>query len=184
MIRGLYGIADAGFGDPVELARALAAGGASIVQIRCKGWPTERVAQVLSALDLPVPVVVNDHPQLASLCDGVHLGQDDGPFPAGVGLKGRSTHSLDQLAAALDEGVDYVGFGPVFATATKDAGPTQGLDELERIVAASTVPVVAIGGIQRANLAQVARRAQAWAVISAICGAEDVAAAASGFTRA
>ncbi|MCP4808406.1 MAG: thiamine phosphate synthase [Proteobacteria bacterium] len=184
MIRGLYGIADAGFGDPVALAHALAAGGACVVQVRCKDWPTDRVADALRRIHIDVPLLVNDHVELAGLCDGVHLGQDDGPFPADVGLRGRSTHSLTQLASALAEGVDYVGFGPVFPTATKDAGPTQGLDELSRIVAASSVPVVAIGGIRSDNLVRVARRAQAWAVISAICTSDDVEAAARGFTSA
>lgn len=185
MIRGLYGIADSAFGDPVALARALARGGASVVQLRAKDWPRARVLAALQALnDLTVPVLVNDHADLAWACAGVHLGQDDGPFPPDCGLKGRSTHSLEQLHAAVAEGVDYVGFGPVFPTQTKDAGPTRGLDRLRAIVAASPVPVVAIGGIHEGNLPEVRATAQAWAVISAICGASDVASAASRFTSA
>lgn len=187
MIRGLYGIADAGFGDPVELGRLWLEGGARVLQVRCKGWSTPQVRGVLDALRAPcrranVPLIINDNHMLASACDGVHLGQDDGPFPESAGLRGRSTHDLDQLQSALAEGVDYVGFGPVFGSTTKPhAGERRGLIELAEIVQNSTVPVVAIGGIGPSNLDAVrATGAQAWAVISAVLGAEDPLTTARG----
>ncbi len=184
MIRGLYGIADASFGDPVELGRRLLLGGASALQVRAKDWEPERVGRALERLhplcqDAGVPLLVNDHAELAGLCDGVHLGQGDGPLPRS-GLRGRSTHSLEQLQAALDEGADYVGFGPVFPTRTKlDADPARGLDLLARVVQRSTVPVVAIGGIDARRLPSVrATGVQAWAVIRAILADPDPCAAA------
>lgn len=184
-MKGLYGIADASFGDPVALGRALISGGACAVQVRCKGWPTAEIAAVLRALSGPcrrasIPLIVNDNASLHALCDGVHLGQDDGAFPADCGLRGRSTHSQEQLHAALAEGVDYVGFGPVFGSTTKpEAGSAKGIDRLGEIVRISQVPVVAIGGIRPENLDAVkGSGAQAWAVISAVLGASDVAAVA------
>jgi len=186
---GLYGIADAAFGDPVALGRALLAGGVRTLQLRCKGWPVVRVAQAAAALEAPcaargVTLVINDHPSLVRGLRGLHLGQDDGGFdrsslPPGC-LVGRSTHDLGQLARAEIEGVDYVGFGPVFATRTKvGAPPARGLDRLREAVEQSSLPVVAIGGITAENLASVrATGVHAWAVISAILAAPDVAAAA------
>ncbi|MCB9760694.1 MAG: thiamine phosphate synthase [Alphaproteobacteria bacterium] len=186
VIAGLYGIADAGFGDPVALGRALVLGGARVLQLRCKGWPEARVAEAARALKpccaaAGVALLINDHPQLIGIADGVHLGQGDGPLPdRALGLRGRSTHDLDQLAAAVAEGADYVGFGPVFGTTTKEGAlPPRGLDALAAVVAASTVPVAAIGGITPARLPAVkATGAASWAIISAILGAPDPAAAA------
>lgn len=185
---GLYGIADAGFGDPVALGEALLEGGARVVQLRCKGWPAEAVAEAARRLwprcqAAGAPLILNDHPALIHLADGVHLGQDDGPLPHAPGkLRGRSTHSLAQLHAAVAEGADHVGFGPVFGTRTKPGAlPARGLAQLAEVVAAAPVPVVAIGGIDSVNLAQVkATGAPNWAVISAILGAPDIAAAARG----
>lgn len=186
MIKGLYGIADAGFGDPVALGRHLVAGGACAVQLRCKGWTEAQMAAAARAL-LPtcraagVPLLVNDFAQLVGLVDGVHLGQDDGPLPKAPGkLLGRSTHSLQQVAAAAAEGAHYIGFGPVFTTGTKvGALSARGVQQLSRAVALSQVPVVAIGGIGAAQLAEVqATGAHSWACISAVLQAPDVQAAA------
>ncbi|MCB9793451.1 MAG: thiamine phosphate synthase [Alphaproteobacteria bacterium] len=183
---GLYGIADAGFGDPVELGALWLEGGARALQLRCKGWSQDQVAHAAEALwprcrAAGVPLIINDWPALVQLADGVHLGQGDGPLPEAPGkLRGRSTHSLAQLHAAAAEGADHVGFGPVFGTATKvGALPARGVPMLAQVVAAARVPVIAIGGVGPANLAAVkATGAQAWAVISAVLGAEDVVAAA------
>ena len=189
---GLYGIADAGFGDPVALGHALLAGGASTLQLRCKGWPPARVAEAARALQPAcrrhgVPLVINDHLALveAGLGDGVHLGQDDGPFdrarlPPGT-LVGRSTHDLDQVRAA---DADYLGFGPVFGTTTKDAGTARGVERLAEACRATALPVVAIGGITLATLPAVrSAGAHAWAVISAIAAHPDPEEAARAFRR-
>lgn len=189
-MRGLYGIADAGFGDPVALGRMLLDAGACAVQLRCKGWPPDRVAAALRALApdcraAGVPLLVNDHPALAALADGVHLGQDDGAFPAQAGLRGRSTHSLADLEAALAEGVDYVGFGPVYGTTTRvGALPARGLPALAAVCAAAPCPVVAIGGITLTRLPEVqAAGAPCWALISALFAAAEPLGAARQAAR-
>lgn len=183
-IRGLYGIADGGWPAPEAQARRLAAAGACCVQLRVKGADRARLAALVEAVGpLGVPLIVNDH---LGLGDGAHLGQGDGPFPSSfVGLRGRSTHTLDQLRAALDEGVDYVGFGPVWTTSTKvGALPARGLDALARAVALSTVPVVAIGGITLERLPELrATGVAAWAIISGIWDAPDPDAAARAAAR-
>ncbi len=187
---GLYGIADAGFGDPVVLGRLLISAGAVAVQLRCKGWGQDEVRAALMALRGPcreagVPLIVNDYGALAGLCDGVHLGQGDGVFPPGARVRGRSTHGLADLAAAEAEGVDYVGFGPVYGTTTKpDARSRRGVEALTEVCAAARVPVVAIGGITLARSAEVyAAGASCVAVISGVFGAGDPWAAARGVGR-
>ena len=187
-LRGLYGMADADFGDPIALSKMLLEAGACAVQLRAKTWSDEKVAQALRHL-LPlcqaagVPLIVNDRAALAHLADGLHLGQNDGPFPENCGLKGRSTHDLVQLHAAMQEGADYVGFGPIYTTATKaEAGPGQGLTPLGKVLQHSQIPVVAIGGITLARLPELRRSGvQSWAVISAILRAPDPLAAARAF---
>ena len=195
-MRGLYGIADAGFGDPLALGSLLLdAGPLAALQLRCKGWPIEDVAEVVRRLHplcrrAGVPLIINDHLALAErgLADGVHLGQSDGRFrrsrlPGGC-LVGRSTRDLAQLRAAVAEGVDYVGFGPIYGTETKaGAGPARGLTLLRQVVAASPVPVVAIGGITPGRLHEVrAAGARSWAVISAILRSADPLATARSLT--
>lgn len=187
-LEGLYGMADASFGDPVAQGRLLLDAGACAVQIRAKAWPEARIAQALRTLQplcsrAGVPLIVNDRAALAPLADGLHLGQEDGAFPTGCGLKGRSTHDLEQLQGAVDEGADYVGFGPIYTTETKrEAGAGQGVVALAEIVARSAIPVVAIGGITVARLPQLRRvGARSWAVISAILGAQDPAQVARDF---
>ena len=138
-------------------------------------------------------LVVNDRPDVALLsrADGVHLGQEDlavGETRAVVGddlIIGVSTHSVEQARKAQREGADYIGAGPVFPTATKDAGPAIGPEGLERILAAVDVPAFAIGGIGPRNAHEVAARGAARvAVSSAILGSDDVQAAVRALRRA
>ncbi|MFT5582686.1 MAG: thiamine-phosphate pyrophosphorylase [Cognaticolwellia sp.] len=187
-LRGLYGMADADFGEPVALGEMLLEAGACVIQLRAKTWSEERVAQALRQLHplckaAGVPLIVNDRAALAHLADGLHLGQDDGPFPANCGLKGRSTHDVLQLHAAMQEGADYVGFGPMYTTETKaEAGPGRGLLPLAQVLQQSQIPVVAIGGITLARLPELRRSGvRSWAVISAILSAPDPLAAARAF---
>jgi thiamine-phosphate pyrophosphorylase len=121
--------------------------------------------------------IVNDHPDIAFAvnADGVHLGQDDLPAKEarkimGTGsIIGVSTHSLKQAMDAEKDGADYIGFGPVFHTATKDAGRPKGLDSLRDIKKRVNLPVVAIGGINLENINAVLKAgADAVAVASAI----------------
>ncbi|MFZ5481017.1 MAG: thiamine phosphate synthase [Myxococcota bacterium] len=175
-VEGLYGIADSAFGDPLAQARLLADEGVAIVQLRCKGWSTAgRIA--LARVCPPVCLVINDDVDAARAVGAwAHLGQEDGPDPAGTTF-GRSTHSVAQ--AASPGAAAYVGFGPVFATDTKDTGyDARGLDLLAEVVRVSPVPVVAIGGVTPARLdALRATGVHAWTAIGAVWTAPDPRAA-------
>jgi thiamine-phosphate pyrophosphorylase len=135
-------------------------------------------------------LIINDHADIALAvdADGVHLGQDDLPLKVarkimGSKLVGISTHSLAQAMEAERGGADYIGFGPVFHTTTKDAGPPKGIDTIRVIKENVSIPVVAIGGISLDNVALVIRAgADAVAVATAICKG-DMAANAEKFVR-
>jgi thiamine-phosphate pyrophosphorylase len=178
------------------VARAAAAvrGGATMVQLRLKDVDGRTLVEVARALveALPVPVLVNDRADvaLAAGAAGVHLGADDVPpralrpcLPAGFVI-GASVGSDDELAQA--EGADYVGIGPVFATASKsDAGSAIGVEEFARLARLAGRPAVAIGGITAENAAPLfAAGARGVAVIRAIFAAEDPTAAARSLLRA
>ena len=192
----LYAILDLGYvseADAARVAGCLLEGGAGLLQLRAKHHDPEtirRVARVLLPLcrAAGVPVILNDHLALAADldADGLHLGQDDGPLAAarlamGPGkLIGRSTHSLEQARAALAEGFDYIGFGPLFPTPTKPGRSAIGLADIaimERDVG-SRIPAFCIGGITRANLTNVlAAGARRVVIVSDLLCAADVAAA-------
>jgi thiamine-phosphate pyrophosphorylase len=127
--------------------------------------------------------LVNDHADIAAAvdADGVHLGQDDLPIEAarkllgGHGIIGISTHSREQAIAAEASGADYIGFGPIFVTSTKDAGSTQGIEALASIKKTVSIPVIAIGGINHTNVQIVMKTgADGAAVVSAILSAPDI----------
>lgn len=183
----------------VELAQKLIAGGAAVIQLRMKGAPVRLLHEVAAAIQPVVHAagalfVVNDRLDVAVAvsADGVHLGQDDLPLraaraaAAGRLLIGISTHNAEQAVEAARGGADYLGFGPIWDTTSKDdPDPTQGvvglaaaIDALAR-VGSSPPPVVAIGGItpDRAHMIASAGAAAA-CVISAVNGAPDVTAAA------
>jgi thiamine-phosphate pyrophosphorylase len=189
----LYAILDLGYAaaeNAEAVSRALLAGGADLLQLRAKGHPPEEIER-LARLLLPlcreagVPFIVNDHPAIAAAvgADGVHIGQDDGTLAAVreiVGsemIVGRSTHSPDQARAALAEGFDYIGFGPLFPTPTKLGRPGIGLEKIVAVEAevGSQVPVFCIGGIKLANLSEVlAAGAQNVVIVSDLLTAPDV----------
>lgn len=104
-------------------------------------------------------LTINDHADIAVAvgAEGVHLGQDDLPIGearriAQGKIIGISTHSLSEAIRAEREGADYIGFGPIFMTETKDAGPPKGLELLREVKRNVRIPVVAIGGINSENL--------------------------------
>lgn len=194
--RGFYAIVDPDVcaGDPLDVADAFLRGGCAVLQLRHKSDATAgdratlALARALSAKcrAASVPFVMNDRLDLALLADadGLHLGQDDLPIAEARrffrGPIGVSTHDLAQLARAIAEGADLVGFGPVFATSTKkNPDPVVGLDGLAAACRAASVPVVAIGGIdrERARLCFEAGAALV-AAIGATCAADDPEAAA------
>ncbi len=175
--------------DPIDQARLACEGGASVVQLRAKR-ATDSVAlewaEVIREITrkFGVGFFVNDRFDLAlaAEADGVHLGQDDIPpseLPIAARsrlLVGRSTHSLEQAREACEEPVDYIAFGPIFATETKDSpGDPRGVERLAEVVlAVQPQPVIAIGGIDLENVARVAETGVAGiAVISAIAEAAD-----------
>jgi thiamine-phosphate pyrophosphorylase len=150
--------------DPVKAAAALVEGGARILQFRHKGFWSRDVftqAREIAALcqSVDAPFIVNDRADYAGLLEaGVHLGQDD-LLPADartvIGsepIVGFSTHNETQMRAAQTEPVDYVAFGPVFTTASKERpDPTVGIEGLRMVHAINLKPLVAIGGITRSN---------------------------------
>jgi len=179
---GLYGMADAGAGDPVESGAMLAAAGSRVIQLRAKGWSPDAIAAAARAM-LPLLrahgslLIINDHPAVVAAvgADGVHIGQGDGDVAQtraliGPGrLLGLSTHTPRQVDDAQAV-ADYIGFGPVFGTQTKATGyAPRGVDALADAVRRSRVPVVAIGGITRDNVSAVhSSGARCWAVIGDI----------------
>jgi thiamine-phosphate pyrophosphorylase len=180
-----------------ETVRRAVAGGVTAVQVRDPQASGKRlcelVAQVRDVLaDTGVPVLVNDRLDVAlvSGADGVHLGQSDLPVEdarrvAGEGLViGLSVSDATELAVARDlppGTVDYLGIGPVFDTPTKpDASAALGLDGLRELVADTSKPAVAIGGVKADNAAEVVRTGVAGlCVVSEICAADDPEAAAA-----
>ena len=129
--------------------------------------------------------IVNDRADVAALtgASGVHVGQDDLPVEAVRGIVGNrlvgvSTHTRDQVRAALETTADYLAIGPVYATATKgpDVDPVIGLDGVEdaaRLINTSPRPLVAIGGITLDQAQEVIRAgASSVAVISDLIGPE------------
>lgn len=189
-LHGFYGIADADFGDIEHQVRLLLEAGVCAIQLRCKAWSTERLEASAAALfpacdQAETPLILNDI-VLPHCSHGAHLGQEDGPLPRSQCpegfLLGRSTHSLDQLRRAIEEGADYAGFGPVFGTQTKtNAGTSVGLDQLQEAVSLG-LPLVAIGGVTLERLEQVRNTGTAsWTAISAIWGAPDPVSALRAF---
>ena len=156
-------------------ARRAAAGGATVVQLRLKGAPTDEVVALGRALaDLEAELVVNDDVDAAlELGVGVHLGQGDAGVErareAGIPL-GLSARTRREAAVAEFAGATYVGAGPIWATPSKsDAGPPIGLDGLRDVCLSVSVPVVAIGGIDAANASDCIRAGAAGvAVIRAV----------------
>ncbi len=120
---------------------------------------------------------INDHADIALAvdADGVHLGQDDLPIEEarrimGEKIIGISTHGPEQAKSAERGGADYIGFGPVFHTTTKDAGSPKGVDVLRSVREVVGIPVVAIGGINEDNIGVVLDAgADAAAISTAIC---------------
>jgi thiamine-phosphate pyrophosphorylase len=167
-LRRLYAIADASFGDPVQLAEQLFAGGARLVQVRNKKASARELLQQVERILAIAPdgseVIVNDRVDVALVAgaDGVHLGQTDLPPRdardiLGVDrVVGFSTHNLEQALEADRLTVDYVAVGPIFPTFTKEnPDPVVGIENLAIICRAIQKPVVAIGGIQFENAHQV-----------------------------
>jgi thiamine-phosphate diphosphorylase len=183
----------------VEICRAALAGGVTAIQLRTKGWTDRELLDAARALgpvcrDIGALFIINDRVDiaLAAGVNGVHLGVDDLPVAAARRLLGPDAvigyspeSDADRVRAEAD-GADYLGVGPVYGTGTKlDAGEAIGLAGLERIVSATTLPVIGIGGITFERSAEVVRTgAVGVAVVGAIFTVEDPAAAARRLSAA
>lgn len=182
-----------------QLVEAAVRGGVTAVQLREKALDTRAFlaeARALKRLLAPlgVALVINDRVDVALACDadGVHLGQRDMPvedarrlLPAGVFL-GLSVETMEQVHAARSLPVDYLGISPVFATPTKtDTAQPWGLAGVRQVRAATTLPLVAIGGVHAGNARALrVEGADGLAVVSAICAAADPERAAAALREA
>ena len=193
----LYGIADASFGDPVDISRRLFDSGIRLVQLRNKkassGVLLEQTMEIVSIAPEGCRVVVNDRADVAAIsgAHGVHVGQED-LSPSAVRkivgdtmLIGMSTHNPDQAQAAMAEPIDYVAVGPIFMTSTRaNPSPVVGLAGLARICTLVDRPVVAIGGITLETAPEVFNSgASSVAVISDLIGGRDNRARARAFLK-
>jgi len=189
-LHGYYAILDlrgaaAGPAEAIAArARALLSARPCCLQLRAKDLPVRPLVDLARQVaglcqEAGVPFCVNDRLDVAMLsgADVLHLGQDDLRLPharqilAGLGRKlviGVSTHTFEQARTAAEEGADYIGFGPVFATRSKQRpDAVVGLSGLRQAAAEVRVPVVAIGGIRRADVPAVARAGAAAAAVIA-----------------
>lgn len=175
-MKGLYAIVDNTFSPQyshLDLAQMFLVGGCKILQLRVKnnnaGIWDQKVFEIAKDImnlrkSYEFSFIINDYVDVAAelKADGVHVGANDMPVS---GIKertgsrlivGYSSHSIEEAAAAEKDGADYVAFGAVYPTKTKGPGhPVQGIAKLKELVSKVSVPVVAIGGINRTNLSDV-----------------------------
>ncbi|MBG9588672.1 thiamine phosphate synthase [Cytobacillus firmus] len=154
--------------NPEDILRSAINGGISLFQFREKGAgclhgkEKESLAKRLQAIckESNIPFIVNDDIELALSinADGVHIGQEDEPADVvrrkiGSKILGVSVHNMLEAEAAMRQGADYLGIGPIYPTSTKkDAKAVQGLTFLKELRAADIqIPVVGIGGIHSEN---------------------------------
>lgn len=187
----LYAIIDLTAGGPdvrIEEVFHAVAGGVTLLQLRGKGVPARRLwiqarTLVRQLRPLGIPLLVNDRADVAraALAQGVHLGQSDVPaamirraWPEAI--IGVSVHDELELDDAQSAGATYLASGSLFSTTTKHNATSLSGEMLQRLVARSDRPIVAIGGITMENAATAARLGAAGiAVISGLWNAPDVA---------
>lgn len=188
----LYGILDLGYVEEAILKPVLdemLEGGVDVVQLRAKNVTEAKIESFAAELHpacqaAGVPFIINDHPDIAARIgvDGVHVGQDDQPIDevreiVGEGmLVGKSTHSLDQARAASREpGIDYIGFGPIFATPTKPDYVPIGKDDIAQVHEDVELPIFCIGGIKRENAPEILQAgAKRLVIVSGILQAANI----------
>lgn len=189
-VRGLYVIIDpevTGGRDPFAIAKSAVSGGARVLQLRDK--IRDKGVSIGLANDLQklcsqndVLLIINDHVDVAVSVQsgGVHLGQTD--LPPGKArsvlrhtqLIGRSNREYDQLIASQEMDVDHVAFGPIYATTTKTTGrEPQGAERLSHARSLTTLPLVAIGGINISNIGPVIQAGADSICVTAAVGLAD-----------
>ncbi len=178
---------------PAEFFAELIDAGVTALQLRLKSTTDDRFREMARLLHgvtsaKGVPLIINDRVDimLEVGAEGVHVGRGDQAICevrklAGSRIVGYSVNTVEHLRFAVENGADYVGMGPVFATGTKaDTGPVLGLDGLKRLAGECPLPCVGIGGISVARVGDVmACGVDGVCVISAVLGADDPAGAAA-----
>lgn len=196
----LYGILDLGYvaeADALRVTEQLCEGGVGLLQLRAKNFSEEKIQEIGERIApvterAGVPLIINDFPELVPAigAQGAHVGQDDrmiadARWRAGRALAGevpppfigRSTHSIAQAVTAQEEGADYIGFGPLFATPTKPDRPAIGLEDIRRLHELVSIPIFCIGGIKLGNLpAVLAAGARRVVIVSEMLQAPDIVA--------
>ncbi|QGY40699.1 thiamine phosphate synthase [Pseudodesulfovibrio cashew] len=173
----------------LEVVQAMLDAGVKLVQYREKEKKTGVMYEECMAIrrmtrEAGAAFIINDYIDLALMvgADGVHIGQEDFPVSAVRRIVGEdmaiglSTHAPEEARAAVEQGTDYIGVGPIYRTFTKDdvVDPV-GLEYLEYVVANLDIPFVAIGGIKEHNVADVVKRgARCVSLVTEIVGAEDI----------
>jgi thiamine-phosphate pyrophosphorylase len=175
-----------------ESVRSAIRGGCTLVQLREKSAPSrefyETALSVKAVTDsYNIPLIINDRLDIALAANaaGVHIGQSDIPAAAArrvLGpdmILGVSASCLAEALAASEAGADYIGVGAMFATGTKSDAEITSMDELRKIRASLSIPIVVIGGINMTTIPLFdGIGADGFAVVSAIIGAPDIERAA------
>ena len=194
-LTGLYAIIDSqalGSRSHLEVASQLIRGGANAIQLRDKLTSKDELlalAQQLKSLcsEHDVLFIINDYLDLvlAAGADGLHLGQEDLPIKEARKILpidrilGCSVTTVDRATAAESDGADYLAVGSIYPTSSKETAIVVGLERLRQVRQAVSLPLVAIGGINKDNAAEVLDAgADSAAAISALLGAKDVEQAA------
>lgn len=171
-----------------EQVEAALKGGVTCVQLREKDMDDEsfykeavEIRKLCHAYN--VPLFINDNVNVAVRCraDGIHVGQDDMPASEVRKLVGEdmmigvSVHNAEEAVKAVEDGADCLGAGAVFTTSTKPDAEAMKRETLQEICKAVDVPVVAIGGISKANMKELSGTGIAGvALVSAVFGAKDI----------
>lgn len=169
--------------DPVQLAQAAQRGGAGIIQLRAKELSQRAYAALAQKMRDVLGrslFIVNDHVAVAKAiaADGVHLGQDDmsvaharsvlGP----LSIIGVSTHSAEQVLAAEQQAIDYIGMGPIYQTSTKPHEPCRGISLLDEVQ--PTLPSYAIGGLNAERIQTIREKIpHGVAIAGAVCASDN-----------
>jgi len=178
--------------NPLDVVEQAIAGGVTLLQLREKGpnafvgKERDEFARQVQArcLQRGIPFIINDDIEWAAelQADGVHIGQDDAPLPEvrrrlGNRIIGVSVHNIEEAQRAIEEGADYLGIGPIYATTTKlDAQAVQGTNLIRTLRSQGiNIPIVGIGGITAERAGTVIDAgADGVAIVSAITMADDV----------
>lgn len=187
----IYAVIDrqaCGLKDPAKIAKECVSAGVKIIQFRDKAEGIDtfyKNALLIKRITANKALfIINDRADIARIsgADGLHLGQNDLPIKAARTLLGpraiigKSCHSLKQALNAEKQGADYVSIGPIFRTPTKPSYRAVGLELLRQAIRRLKIPIVAIGGINKDNIALIRKtNVKTAAVVRAVCKSMDVA---------